>query len=199
MKSKNYLPRNEAELTQWCDNFNSQLAAQAEILGFGESEKQTVSADCTGIDTAIDDCNAAKIAYEESVSSKKQTLTTNTGSIREIVRRIKASPSYTEAIGKSLGVIAEGSSFDPSTAIPEITLVKSATGYDFKFSLLNYFNAVAVFRRNPGESDFSKVDIDMKSPYSVTSTVENGVEYYFQYLKNDELMGQPSDIIALKL
>jgi len=199
MISKNYLPRGEAELKQWCGNFNTQFAAQAEILGFGEAEKQAVSTDCSGIDTAIDACNAAKIAYEEKVSAKKQTLETNSGAIREMVRRIKASPTYTEAIGKLLGVIGEGSSFDPTTAMPSITLVKSATGYDFKFSLLSYFDAVAVFRRSPGESGFAKVDIDMKSPYSVASPIENGVEYYFQYLKNDVLMGQPSDIIALKL
>jgi len=199
MKTKEYLPHGEAELSQWCGNFNTQFTTQAETLGFGEPEKQAVSVNCTGISTSISDCNAAKLTYEEQVSAKKQVLSTNTSSIREMVRRIKASPTYTEAIGKLLGVIGEGSSFDPTTAMPSITLVKSATGYDFKFSLLGYFDAVAVFRRSPGESGFAKVDIDMKSPYSVASPIENGVEYYFQYLKNDVLTGQPSDIIALKL
>ncbi len=199
MKSKKYLPKNEAELAQWCTNFNAQFAAQAEILGFSDTEKQAVAAVCTGINTAIDDCKTAKISYEKQVSTKNQTLSGNIGSIREMVRRIKAAPAYTEAIGKLLGIIGAGSSFDPSTAVPIITLAKSATGYDFKFSLLDYFDAVAVFRRQPGESDFSKVDIDMKSPYPVASPIENGTEYYFQYLKNDVLTGLPSDIIPLKL
>lgn len=199
MKSKEYLPKNEAKLSQWCTEFETQFAAQAAGLGFSEADVTAMNSACDGINGAISESNAAKIAFEQKVSEKNATISGNTTSIREMVRRIKASPTYTEAIGKSLGIIGEGSSFDPSTAMPSITLVKSATGYDFKFSLLSYFDAVAVFRRSPGESSFSKIDIDMKSPWSVASPIENGVEYYFQYLKNDVLTGQPSDIIALKL
>jgi len=199
MKSKEYFPRNEAAVSQWCDSFKEQFAAQAAALGFGETEVQAVNDTCVGISTAISEANAARTTYEEKVSVKKAVMDTNTGAIREMVRRIKASPSYTEAIGKTLGIVGEGSSFDPTTAVPKITLVKSATGYDFKFALLGYFDAVAVFRRKPGETEFARVDVDMKSPYSIPSPTENGVEYYFQYMKNDRLIGRPSDIIAVKL
>lgn len=77
--------------------------------------------------------------------------------------------------------------------------MKSATGWDFKFNLMNFFSAVAVFRRNPGEATFTQVDVDLKSPYSIASPIVSGVEYYFQYMKHDKLMGQPSDIIVVKL
>jgi len=199
MKTKEYLPRNEAQLTMWSDSFKVQFAAQASGLGFGESEVTAMTEACTGITTVIADANLARIAYEEKVSQKNVAVEVNTAAIREMVRRIKASPTYTEAIGKLLGIVSEGSSFDPTTAVPYITLVKSPTGYDFKFNLMSYFDAVVVFRRKAGETAFSQVDVDMKSPYSIPTPTESGLEYYFQYLKNDKLMGQPSDIIAVKL
>lgn len=199
MKSKEYLPRNEAQLTLWCDAFKTQFAALAASLGFSESDITAMTGACSGITTGIVDVNAARIIFEEKVAQKNATLETNTTAIRSMVQRIKVSPTYTEAIGKLLGIIGEGSTFDPTTAVPVITLVKSATGWDFKFSLLNYFSAVAVFRRLPGEADFTQVDVDMQSPYTIVSPSVNGVEYKFQYMKRDKLMGQPSDIITVKL
>ncbi len=198
MTSKGYLPKNEARLSDWCANFASQFAAQATALGFSAEDVTAMNETCDGVTSAISAAEEAKTTYEEKVATKKSTVNTNTTAIREMVRRIKAAPAYTEAIGKLLGVIAEGSSFDPATAVPEITLEKSATGYDFKFNLKNYFSAVVVYRRNPGEENFSQVGIDMKPPYSIP-TPASGTEFYFQYYKDDQLMGQPSDIIVIKL
>ncbi|MFA4839561.1 MAG: hypothetical protein WC703_08810 [Candidatus Neomarinimicrobiota bacterium] len=199
MKSKEYLPRSEAQLTFWCDGFKVQFPAHAAELGFSESDITTITGACTGINTSISDVNTAKIVFEEKVSQKNKTVELNTAMIREMVRRIKVSPTYTEALGKLLGIVGEGSTFDPTTAVPYVTLMKSATGWDFKFNLMNFFSAVAVFRRNPGEATFTQVDVDLKSPYSITSPIVSGVEYYFQFMKHDKLMGQPSDIIVVKL
>ncbi|MFH1851671.1 MAG: hypothetical protein ABIA75_04935 [Candidatus Neomarinimicrobiota bacterium] len=198
MKKKEYLPQSDTKLSQWSTDFATQFAAQAAGLGFSAEDVTVMSTACGAVSGAIDNANAARIAYEQKVSEKKATVDSNTAAIREMVRRIKAAPAYTEAIGKLLGVIGEGSSFDPATAVPEITLGKSATGYDFKFSLHNYFSAVVVYRRNPGETDFAQVAIDMKSPYSI-ATPASGTEFYFQYFRDDQLIGQPSDIIVIKL
>lgn len=198
MSNKGYLPKSDGKLADWCTEFSTQFSAQAAGLGFSEADITAMTETCGGVNTAIDEVVDAKTTYEEKVSAKKATLTTNTRSIRDMVRRIKAAPAYTEAIGKLLGIIGEGSTFDPTTAVPEVSLEKSATGYDFKFNLKNYFSAVVVFRRNPGEADFSQVAIDMKPPYSIDTPV-SGTEFYFQYYKDDALMGQPSDIIVIKL
>ncbi|MFH1850878.1 MAG: hypothetical protein ABIA75_00890 [Candidatus Neomarinimicrobiota bacterium] len=50
-----------------------------------------------------------------------------------------------------------------------------------------------------GETDFTQVAIDLKPPYSIGAPPASGTEYYFQYLKDDLLTGQPSDIIVIKL
>jgi hypothetical protein len=44
-----------------------------------------------------------------------------------------------------------------------------------------------------------QVTIDMKSPYSINPPSVNRVEYYFQYMKNDILMGLKSDIVVVEL
>ena len=83
--------------------------------------------------------------------------------------------------------------------MPVIKLSKTGVGYDFSFSLHSYFDAVAIFRKMPNEEKYAQVTIDMKSPYSIAPPTVSGVEYYFQYLKNDILMGLKSDIVVVEL
>jgi len=199
MAAKEYLPRNEAELVKWSTNFAAQFATVGPNLGYTAGDVTAMTSATTEINTAIADADAAKLVYEEKVANKKTVVETRTATVREMVRRIKVAPGYTESVGKLLGIIGEGSTFDPNNAQPVITLVKGATGWDFKYNLQNYFTGVTVFRRKPGEADFTKVDVDLKPPYSIPTPTENGVEYIFQYLKDDRLTGLPSDIIKVSL
>lgn len=89
MKSKEYLPRSEAQLTFWCDGFKVQFPAHAAELGFSESDIAAMTGACTGITAGISDVNVAKIVFEEKVSQKNKTVEINTAMIREMVRRIK--------------------------------------------------------------------------------------------------------------
>ncbi|MDD4873343.1 MAG: hypothetical protein PHR77_22530 [Kiritimatiellae bacterium] len=199
MKAKKYLPRNDTQFVLWCDSFRRQFPVYASALGFSESDISAVTETCTNMSAAITDALSARRTYEEKTTVKNRKLAEGSILVREIARRAKVSPAYTEGIGKMLGIVGEGSSFDPNTAVPYITLVRSATGYDFKYSLMDYFWGVAVFRRNPGEEMFAQVGIDLKSPYSIDTPTVSGVEYRFQYVRGDELIGQMSDIIMVRL
>lgn len=148
---------------------------------------------------AITNIEIEKAKLKEQTEEKNTTLDLGQDSIIAFVKRIKASPTYTTAIGKLLGVVSEDSSFDPTTAMPIIKLTKTGVGYDFAFTLHGYFDAVAVFRKLPSEENFSQVGFDMRSPYSIAPPSVNGCEYYFQYLKNDNLMGLKSDIVVVEL
>jgi hypothetical protein len=197
--SKDYFPTNEPSIVQWNENFKTQLAEIGVSLGFTEEDIATISATCTGMDSVITNIEVLKAKLKEQTEEKNTTLESGTESIRNFVKRIKAAPTYTEAQGKLLGIVGEGSSFDPTTAMPVIKLSKTGTGYNFAFSLHGYFDAVAVFRKMPTEENYSQVGIDMKSPYSITPPSVSGCEYYFQYLKNDDLVGLKSDIVVIEL
>jgi hypothetical protein len=188
MNVKSYLPQNEAKLSQWSSSFKNMFAEQASALGFSEEDVEAVTSSCKGIITAIEEIQSAEEGYKQKSSAEKKILADNTAAIREIVRRIKISPAYTGDIGKLLGITGETRTIDSATAVPAVTMVRAAAGYDFKFSLLGYFDAVAVFRRTPGEQNFTRVVVDMKS---VNVPAEGGAEYCFQYLKDDILVGSP--------
>jgi len=197
MVSKDFVPKNELELVKWSANFASQFAVIGPTLGFTAEEVAAMTSASTLIGTSISESDAAKLEFERKVTAKKINVETSTGSIRVVAKRIKTTPGYTDEIGRVLGIVGGGSSFDPATAQPFITLVKGATGWDFKYNLRNYFTGVVVFRKKAGESEFTKIDIDLKSPYTVPVTTEPGTEFMFQYLKNDQVVGLPSDIIMV--
>lgn len=196
---KNYYPHNEASIVQWNSNFVAQLADVGATLGFTPEEITAITENSNNMVQAINAIELEKAKLKEQTELKNDTLDSGKDEISDFVKRIKASPSYTEAIGKLLGVVADESSFDPNIAMPEVSLTKTGVGYDFGFSLRGYFDAVAVFRKMPSEENYSQVGIDMKSPYSITPPPVSGCEYYFQYLKNDNLMGLKSDIIVIEL
>jgi len=197
--NRNYYPHNEASISQWNANFTTQLADTGASLGFTPEEITAITTTSNGIIAAIAEIETLKAKLKEQTEIKNNTLDSGKDSISTFVKRIKAAPNYTEAIGKLLGIVGEGSSIDPSTAMPTVKLTKTGVGYDFAFSLQSYFDAIAVFRKMPNEDNFTQVAIDMKSPYSIDSPTVNGIEYYFQYLKNDKLMGLKSDIVVVEL
>ncbi len=197
--TKDYFPHNEASIVQWNENFKTQLADIGLSLGFTQEDIDAISATCTSMDTLITSVEALRAKLKEQTEEKNVILDSGKESIRNFVKRIKAAPNYTEAQGKLLGIVGDGSSFDPTTAVPEIKLTKTGVGYDFSFSLHSYFDAVAVFRKIPNEENFSEVGIDMKSPYSIAPPPISGCEYYFQYLKGDDLVGLKSDIVVVEL
>lgn len=197
MVSKDYLPQSEAELSKWTANLAAQFAIIGPALGFTADDVTAVTSACNGIGTSISESDAAVLESEKKITAKKNSIKTHTVTIRNIAQRVKVAPGYTEEIGKTLGIIAGGSSFDPATAQPVVTLVKGSAGWDFKYNLHGYFTGVVVFRKKAGESEFVKIDVDLKPPYTVPATTAPGTEYYFQYLKHDQVMGFPSDIIAV--
>ncbi len=196
---KDYFPHNEPSIVQWNENFRTQLTAIGTSLGFTEEEVLTINSTCTDMDSAITSVETLRSTLREKIDEKNGTLDSGAENIRNFVKRIKAAPNYTEAKGKLLGVVGEASSFDPTTAMPVIKLTKTGVGYDFAFTLHGYFDAVAVFKKMPTEENYTQVGIDMKSPYSITPPSVSGCEYYFQYLKNDNLMGLKSDIVVVEL
>ncbi len=197
--NKDYYPHSEATIVQWNENFKTQLASIGASLGFTTEEVDAIIATCTNMDSSISNVETLKAQLKEQTAEKNTTLDSGKESVRSFVKRIKASPTYTEAQGKLLGIVGDGTSFDPTTQMPEIKLSKTGVGYNFSFSLHGYFDAVAVFRKMPNEEVYTQVGIDMKSPYSITSPTVSGCEYYFQYLKNDNLIGLKSDIIVIEL
>jgi hypothetical protein len=199
LMKKDYYPSNEASLTLWCENFKTQFSEKGESLGFTAEEITETTGLCDGIVSAISNIENLKAQLKEQTEEKNNILETSESALRTMVKRIKTSPAYSEATGKLMDIVSKAGDIDESAVYPEVKLSKTGTGYEFGFSLRGYFDAVAVFRKNPGESEFVQVGIDMKSPYKISPPSVSGVEYYFQYLKNDEVVGLKSDIIIVEL
>ena len=196
---KDYFPHGETSIVQWNENFKAQLSDIGLSLGFTQEEINTISAACTDMESTISSVDLLKAKLKEKTDEKRFVLKSRKAELRNFVRRIKASPNYTEAQGKLLGIVAVGSSFNPHTTMPEVKLIKTGVGYNFVFTLHGYFDAVAIFRKLPSEENYSQVGAKMKSPYSITSPPYSGCEYYFQYLKDDNLVGLKSDVIVVEL
>jgi hypothetical protein len=223
-------PRADSELAVWLKTFAATFATHAATLGFTAAEVTAVENDAAMFDYMVSDLIPAtkglaqsRIAYKDLIKKgpigatggeiplaqplKTLPATVEPGIIprlQQLIRRIKAAPNYTEAIGQSLDIIdSEGnSSDDETTAKPTLkgtAQPSSEVRIDFN---KGSFDGVRIECRRGGSPQWELLGFDAYSPYTDSRPpLEAGKaevrEYRARYVKRDEPGGEWSDIISV--
>jgi hypothetical protein len=223
-------PKADAEFVIWYKNFAQKFAAHAPALGFTAADVSAVQADGAMLDFLISDllptyqaALQARTSYKNLI--KDGPLGTQGGDppaapslgtapatvapgvvprLRQLIKRIKSAPNYTQSIGQDLDITgAEGNApGDVEKAKPAakgFALPGSQVRIEFKKS---GFDGVFIECRRKGETDWTKLGIDLFSPFiDARPPLEAGVpevrEYRLRFLLRDEAVGEWSDIISV--
>jgi hypothetical protein len=222
-------PRTDSELVIWLKNFAQAFPAHSTTLGFTAAEAAALQNDAAMFDYLVANLIPATKGLVQSRTAYKELIKNgpigSTGGevpaapplgtlpatvapgiiprLQQLIRRIKAAPNYTEAIGQSLDIIdAKGNApEDEADAKPSpkaIPLPNSEVKIEFN---KRGFDAVAIEGRRQGEVEWTKLGVDAFSPYidsrpPTTPGRAEVREYRVRYLKHDEAVGEWSDIIS---
>jgi len=121
---------------------------------------------------------------------------------RAYIRRIKAAPNYTSSIGESLRVIVASSPVDEASAKPALT-AEPLANFKAKVRLPKRgFPGLIVQARREGESDWTELGVKTSAVFvDERPTVQPGkpevVNYRAIYSRNDQPVGQWSDVVAV--
>ena len=157
-----YIPHSDSDRSVWLNNFTTKINTYATLVGITPAEVTAVQKD-TAMYTYI--VNMVEVYKQtlNNITSYKNLLRHAVGQqhlgaiptvpalgtapatvsegvfdrISRLVKRIKASTSYTEAMGNDLGIIAPVQTFDVTTLQPELKItldgdrphIKCAKGY----------------------------------------------------------------------
>ena len=157
-----YIPTGDADKGIWFGNFSSKLPTYASLVGITAAEVTATQKDAAMYQYILNMLEAYKQTVNNITSYKNllkraigqqhlgalpvaPTLTTAPAVVAEgvfdrvskIVKRIKASTNYTQAMGQDLGIIAPVQTFDPNTLQPELKVnldagrphIKCSKGY----------------------------------------------------------------------
>jgi hypothetical protein len=222
-------PRSDSELVVWLKNFAPAFATQATTLGFTAAEVTAVQNDATMFEYLVSEVLPASRALVQSRTAYKDlikngpvgatggeipvapslgTLPTTVAPgivprLQQLIRRIKAAPNYTEAIGQSLDIIDSSGNApeDDASAKPSpkaVALPNSEVRIEFN---KKSYDGVLIESRRAGELDWALLGYDAYSPYTdsrppVAPGTAEVREYRVRYVKRDEAIGEWSDILS---
>ena len=191
-----FFPNTLPKFTDWVGLQSRKRPDYAAALGLTTEEvKARATADTAVLKAATDAADALKTAAAQ-VATRDEAIRTYTAQTRLDITRAKTAPGYTEAIGKDCEWLSTTPATDRATLQPSLAIHDSALGLVLKWSK-NGQDGVTVYRRAAGTKDWGRpLAFDSRSPYIDTETGLSGsYEYYVQLMKDDQPVGQASDIV----
>ena len=150
-KINKYLPGSEAKLLVWLINFITKIGGHATVLGLTTGDVDSITKDSKYFTYVEAMLEAYKTMLNNIVGYKNLLMFLVVGEVlgtlpvmpdlgpipdgvpagfvnrlQKLVKKIKASPNYTEAIGKDLGIVAALSFIDLLTLMPVLKITKDA-------------------------------------------------------------------------
>ena len=187
------IPRTDAELALWLNNFSTSFEARAAALGFTEADVNAVKADAAMANFLVGDfVPTYKAALQARNAFKNMMISGPAGTAtaavppppttgpppaavppgilaraRLLVQRIQVSPGYSEAVGIELGIATPESGSDTPDAPPKPTLKARSIApgtVQVDFTKGRY-DGVFIESRRPGEDGWQSLGLDNYSPY----------------------------------
>ena len=198
---EDYLPSRDGDLDEWEENFSNKIPTHAPTVALAPGDYTpivtAITTHRTSFSTMIMKKAEKKAAVEDNKSQKQSAIQ----GIRGLVKRVKAHPNYTEAIGADLGIIGSDVVDDPTTLKPELkgALLGGTSVIEF---VKKRTDGVQIFSKRGNENSFTFLAVDTNSPYTDNRAKLNPNrpeerQYYAFYIMDDEAIGLQSDIITV--
>ena len=202
MPKTDYIPRPDNDYLIWHDRFKTNVLAQAATFGLVAGDTTPITTDNTDIHTKVTNLNSTAAVARQAVADKNLSRAAADKHARALVKRIKAHPAYTVALGNLLGIIGAEDTTDLTTAKPTLTGADQTGGVvelDFDKSLSDGVN---IYGKRGTEPDFTFLARDTASPYVdnrplLAAGKPELREYKAVYVQSDEEIGLFSDEVVV--
>ena len=200
MAKQDYIPHTRTELEAWAKSFVKTEEAHVDEYGIREAGLKKTQANVEDFSKSLEKVRELIEQKQKQVAITEQYRTVLTADLRETAQIIKASPDYTEDVGREFDIIGPENPFDPNTYKPELKLRKVSGGVEVSFTK-SQTDGINLYRRKSGEEKFSFLSRDTHSPYidnkDITPPVK--IEYYAMAVINDEEIGLESDVARITI
>lgn len=221
MSKAGYLPRGDKERVLWLNHFASKLAVHATTLSLSPADVANITNDAAMFSYLVTQVEMHTTAKEMRVGYKnliKDGPIGATGGILPmpvpviaapavvppgifprlalLVQRIKYSPTYSEAIGKDLGVISVQTSKDTATLKPALKLIMKGRQVEVQWVK---GNADSIRIEKDSGSGWQFLAIDSIPHYTDKTPITQPAtwKYRAMYILRDEPIGQWSDVASI--
>jgi hypothetical protein len=223
MSKNHYLPQADKDRIVWFNNFVSKFAPSAVGLGFVAADVTAVNNDAAMFQYLVNQVETYTSAKEQRVNFRDLIKNGPIGKLggslpvapvaptlpamvapgilprlSQLVRRIKVSPTYTEAIGRDLGIIGAEQTLTLDSMKPVLKLVFKGGLVEVQWTKGDA-DAVHIEADKGDGWKFLAVDTVPHYPDTTVITAPGLWKYRAIYLVGDERVGQWSDVASISV
>jgi hypothetical protein len=200
---KDFIPDSHANRLAWLVNLKTELLKITAKLGWNATKIASVTALLDPLiavyQTLVD---LEKAAAQASVTAD-QTFNTNNADLRDLINEVKNNDGYEPGMGVLLRILSASTQRDPASIQPEID-AEVLPGRVRITGTKDYAELYNLYMRIVGSAGWiligirrKKFPFDDETPLKTPGVFEER-EYYAHGVINDEEVGHPSAIIAVK-
>ena len=154
MAKSDYIPHTDNDLLIWHDRFKNNLAGKLIDLGLSAEDIATIDADNNDLHAKVTAASASAAAARHATAEKAASRDKLEEHVRLLTRRIKAHPSYTEALGNLLGIVGAENTLDLSTAKPILSGSDQTGGVVLLKYLKSKSHGINIYSQRENDTEF---------------------------------------------
>lgn len=156
------IPVSDEKIVVWGAQF---LAATTQETGDTGPVAPDLSTKINELSGLIAKAIEVQNAYKHAFSLKKKARIALEKALRAEVKRIKASPNYTETEGVRLGIERQAKTIDLSDTVPQITLADKTGGVVELSFAKGGSDGINVYGQRDGDTDWVLLGYSARSPF----------------------------------
>lgn len=194
-----FIPQNDGDMRGWSDTLGEKIPVLGPQYGLTAAEVTEVETSCELLSSALLRSDIKKSEQKEAVTYKEVIKKSEIKKILRLTAKIKLHPSYTENVGRELGIVgSSNTSAERAIIRPFIKAVSYPTHVEIIFNKQNQ-TGVSIYTRLKGQNKWEKLINATQSPYRderplKQEDVPEIREYVAMYWDNGIELGQYSDI-----
>jgi len=165
MAKSDYFPRPDGELLIWHDRFILNLTNLKTQLGLSDEDIASCNSENQELHSKVSAANIAAAAAHHATAEKQAHRNQFENKVRALARRIKAHPSYTEALGSLLGIVGAEINTDLSDAKPVLKAIDQTGGNVVLSFQKSKSDGINIYAQRENESEFVFLARDTQTRY----------------------------------
>jgi hypothetical protein len=164
MAKQDCIPKKDADFLTQLKFLRDNAPAQKAVLNISDADLATLTQDSTLFEGKLTTFNTADAVYSQTSTDKQTTRAAVEARERAIIRRLKAAPGYTDAIGYALKIVGSDDNTDMTTAKVDLSATVKANDVALAFTKTKS-DGVNIYSKRDGDADFVYLAHDTISPY----------------------------------
>lgn len=194
---RDFIPQRRSKIDIWEQNFIKSLSHYASNLGIDPGQLSALSDQINTHRQVYREAQEIKTTAKSKVKQMQDEQQRTVRAIRKIVRQIKASSTYTDEMGKSMGIIGAENQTELTNPVLKVTLDINQPVIRFR---KKHSQGVFIYCKRGDEKELTLLGFATRSPYvdkrpNLDPTKPEERHYAAYYMKND----QPTGLISAEV